>query len=155
LTGTSWYEGIVRQREKDGMFIQPFQYYNYSIKHGWESHIRIHYYFLSLETATEKIYWVFVDYTITNRRTFDKRFKVLPSSQIIAKMGNLFLLEKLADCVTVSVNSSMIKAVGAVWHKSSMKQNVLPIFRINIDARCGFSKSRGCVFSDKLHMSCG
>lgn len=65
----------------------------------------------------------------------DRRFKILPISQIIANIGNVFLSEKLVDCITASVDSSMIKAAGPVWHKSDIKQNRIPISGIDTDAR--------------------
>jgi hypothetical protein len=113
------------------------------------------YYFLSLETANrKKMLNVCRLNQIPDRRTFDRRFKVLPIKQIIANMGNLFLLEKLVDCITGSVDSSMVPAMGRVWHKSDMEQNRIPISGIDVDARWGFSKSKGWVFGYKLHMSC-
>ncbi len=91
---------------------------------------------------------------LPDRRTFDRRFKVLPIKQAIAKMGNAFFLEGIVDTDTASVDSSLLKARGQVWHKSSMKKNILPISGIDTDARWGFSKTRGWVFGYKLHMSC-
>jgi hypothetical protein len=91
---------------------------------------------------------------LPDRRTFDRRFKVLPVRKIISKMGNIFLLEGLVDCTTASVDSSLLKARGPVWHKSSMKKNTLPISGIDTDARWGFSRTRGWVFGYKLHISC-
>ncbi|MDE1728652.1 MAG: transposase [Thaumarchaeota archaeon] len=93
-------------------------------------------------------------HALPDRRTFDRRFKVLPTRQIIAKMGQIFLLEGLVDDTTASVDSSLLKAMGPVWHKSSMKKKILPIPGIDTDARWGFSKARGWVFGYKLHMSC-
>jgi hypothetical protein len=39
-------------------------------------------------------------------------------------LGNLFLLEGLVDGTTASVDSSLLKARGPVWHKSSMRKNI-------------------------------
>jgi len=91
---------------------------------------------------------------LPDRRTFDRRFKVLPIRQVIAKMGSVFLLEGLINTDTASVDSSLLKARGPVWHKSSMKKNILPISGIDSDARWGFSRTRGWVFGYKLHISC-
>ncbi len=91
---------------------------------------------------------------LPDRRTFDRRFKVLPIKNVIARMGNIFLLEGLVDTTTASVDSSLLKAGGPVWHKSSMKKKILPISGIDTDARWGFSKTRGWVFGYKLHISC-
>lgn len=112
-------------------------------------------YFLSLDTSqNRKMRGVCCLYDIPDRRTFDRRFKATPIRQIIANMGNVFVSEKLVDCITASLDSSMVKATGPVWHKSSMKQNVLPISGIDADARWGYSKSKGWIFGYKLHMSC-
>ncbi|MGI0047760.1 MAG: transposase [Nitrosotalea sp.] len=92
--------------------------------------------------------------SIPDRRTFDRRFKVLPVRKIISKVGNIFLLEGLADGTTASVDSSLLKARGPVWHKSSMKKNTLPISGIDTDARWGFSMYRRWIFGYKLHVSC-
>lgn len=93
------------------------------------------YYFLSLETANrEKILSVCRLNQIPDRRTFDRRFKILPVREIIANMGNVFLSE-IVDYTTASLDSSMIPAQGPVWHKSDMRQNRIPISRIDIDAR--------------------
>jgi hypothetical protein len=101
------------------------------------------YYFLSLETANrEKILSVCRLHQIPYRRTFDRRFKVLPLKEMIANIGNMFLSEKLVDCTTASLDSSMIRAVGPVWHKSDMKQNRIPISGIDTDTRLGYSKSK-------------
>jgi len=91
---------------------------------------------------------------LPDRRTFDRRFKILPIRQMIAKMGNVFFLESLVDTDTASVDSSLLKARGPVWHKSSMKKKILPISGIDTDAMWGFSKTKGWVFGYKLHISC-
>jgi len=111
-------------------------------------------YFLSLETANRKLLNVCRLNRIPDRRTFDRRFQIIPVKQIIANMGNIFLVEKLVDCTTASLDSSMVSAMGPVWHKSSMKKNILPITGIDTDARWGYSKSKGWVYGYKLHMTC-
>ncbi len=87
-------------------------------------------------------------------RTFDRRFKVLPIRKVIAKMGNVFLLEGLVDGTTASVDSSLLRTRGPVWRRSSMKKKILPISGIDTDARWGFSKSKGWLFGYKLHILC-
>ncbi|KER05294.1 IS4 family transposase protein, partial [Marine Group I thaumarchaeote SCGC AAA799-E16] len=91
---------------------------------------------------------------LPDRRTFDRRFKIIPLKEIIGTMGSVFLSEKIVENTTASLDSSLIKAKGPVWHKSDMKQNRIPIAGIDIHARWGFSKTRGWVFGYKLHMSC-
>ena len=112
-------------------------------------------YFLSIKCNNDKILKVCRLEKIPDRRTLDRRFKTLPVSQIISTMGNRFLSEELIDDVsTTSIDSTLIKAAGPVWHKSDMKQNRLPITGIDTDAKWGYSKSKGWVFGYKLHMSC-
>ena len=111
-------------------------------------------YFLSIKCTNDKLLKVCRLNQIPDRRTIDRRFQNPPISQIVGTMGNLFISEKLVDDTSVSVDSSMLKADGPVWHKSDMKNNRLPIAGIDTDAKWGFSKSKGWVFGYKLHMSC-
>ena len=53
-------------------------------------------------------------------------------------MGNLFVSEKPVENKSASVDSSMLKAAGPVWHKSNMKNNRLPISGIDTDAKWSF-----------------
>ncbi len=111
-------------------------------------------YFLSIKCTNDKLFKVCKLTQIPDRRTIDRRFQVLSIDHIIGNMGNLFASEKLIDDTSASVDSSMLKAAGPVWHKSDMKNNRLPIVGIDTDAKWGFSKSKGRVFGYKLHMSC-
>ena len=100
-------------------------------------------YFLSIKCTNDKLLKVFRLNQIPDRRTIDRRFQNPPTSQIVGTMGNLFISEKLVDDTSVSVDSSMLKADGPVWHKSDMKNNRLLIAGIDTDAKWGFSKSKG------------
>jgi len=111
-------------------------------------------YFLSIKCANDKLLKVCKIHQIPDRRTIDRRFQNLPISQIISTIGNRFASEKLVDNESASVDSSMLKASGPVWHKSDMKQNRLPISGIDTDAKWGYSKSKGWVWGYKVHMSC-
>ncbi len=111
-------------------------------------------YFLLTKGINDKLLKVCRLTQIPNRRTIDRRFQVLPIGDIISNMGSLFVSEKLVDDISASVDSSMLKAAGPVWHKSDMKKNRIPISGIDTDAKWGFSKSKGWVFGYKLHMSC-
>ena len=111
-------------------------------------------YFLFIKNSNDKLLQVCKLTQIPNRRTIDRRFQVLPINKIIGTMGNLFLSEKLVDNSSASVDSSLLKAAGPVWHKSDIKKNRLPITGIDIDAKWGFSNSKGWVWGYKLHMSC-
>lgn len=111
-------------------------------------------YFLSIKCNNDKLFKVCKLNQIPDRRTIDRRFARLPISQIIGTMGNLFVSKRLVENVSASIDSSMLKAAGPVWHKSDMKQNRLPISGIDTDAKWGFSKSKGWIFGYKLHMCC-
>ena len=92
-------------------------------------------------------------HALPDRRTFDRRFKVLPMEHIVSATGNRFVEEGLADCTVASVDSSLVSAKGRVWHRSEMiSGTVRP--GTDTDARWGFSKSKGWVFGYKMHLSC-
>jgi len=63
--------------------------------------------------------------TIPSRRTFDRRLKTISIDikERITTMGYLFVAERLAmvdDHFITAVDSTLIKAKGRVWHKSSI-----------------------------------
>jgi hypothetical protein len=93
---------------------------------------------------------------LPDRRTFDRRFRTISSDarSRIDAMGWLFISEGLVDPYIVSVDSSLLKARGGVWHKTSMKKNVVPHSGIDTDARWGFSRTKGWIFGYKLHLEC-
>ncbi|WP_157926845.1 transposase [Candidatus Nitrosotalea okcheonensis] len=94
-------------------------------------------------------------YTLPDRRTFDRRFKVMPVQNIIGIMGRRFVSEKIADSTITSIDSSMIRAKnGHVWHRKHMISGHLPRSGIDTDAKWGFSGTRGWIFGYKLHMTC-
>ncbi len=55
-------------------------------------------------------------------------------------MGNLFVKERLVDPYIVTIDSTLLRAKGHLWHKSSMIKGVLPRSGIDTDARWGFSQ---------------
>jgi hypothetical protein len=95
---------------------------------------------------------------LPDRRTFDRRFRIISfdiKSRIDA-MGILFVKSRLVDTYsasTVSVDSSLLRAKGHVWHRSSMRKHVVPYSGIDTDARWGYSKTKGWVFGYKLHLA--
>lgn len=91
---------------------------------------------------------------IPNRRTFDRRLATLSNDikNRITTMGELFVLEKIVDPSILSADSTLVKAKGHVWHKSSMKKKVLPCSGIDTDAMWGFSHTKGWIFGYKLHL---
>ena len=78
---------------------------------------------------------------VPSRRTFDRRLVTISKDikNRITTMGELFVRDKIIDPSILSTDSTLIKAQGYVWHKSSMKKKVLPRSGIDTDARWGFS----------------
>jgi hypothetical protein len=69
-------------------------------------------------------------------------------------MGYLFVKEGLvADPGVTAIDSTLLKAKGHLWHKSSMKKGVVPRSGVDTDARWGYSHTRGWVFGYKLHLT--
>ncbi len=68
-------------------------------------------------------------------------------------MGNLFVTDRLVDSSISAVDSTLMKAKGPVWHKSSMKKGEVPCSDIDTDARWGYSHTKGWVFGYKLHLT--
>jgi hypothetical protein len=75
--------------------------------------------------------------TIPSRSTFDRRLKTMSIDikQRISTMGYLFAAEGLLDLSITTIDRTLIKAKGSVWHKSSMKKGVVPHSGIDTDAR--------------------
>lgn len=72
----------------------------------------------------------------------------------IATMGNLFVIEGLVRPYVVATDAALLKSKGKVWHKSSMKEGVVPCSGIDTEAKWGYSHTKGWVFGYKLHMIC-
>jgi hypothetical protein len=91
---------------------------------------------------------------LPDRRTFDRRFKAtsLGLRPRIGSMGELFVREKLIDPYIVSVDSTLLRAKGHVWHKSVMEKGTATYPGIDTDARWGKSRSKGWLFGYKLHV---
>ena len=70
-------------------------------------------------------------------------------------MGYLFVTEgMMVDPSITSVDSTLLKAKGPVWHKSSMKKGIVPCSGIDTDARWGYSHTKGWTFGYKLYLTC-
>ena len=69
-------------------------------------------------------------------------------------MGNLFVSEDMVKPYIFGVDSTILKAYkDKLWHASSMKEGIIvPCSGIDLDARWGFSHTRGWIFGYKLHM---
>ena len=50
-------------------------------------------------------------------------------------MGNLFVKERLVDPYIVAIDSTLLRAKGHLWHKSSMIKGVLPRSGIDTGTR--------------------
>ena len=93
---------------------------------------------------------------LPDRRTFDRRFRIISfdMKHMIDAMGMLFVNEVLVDPFIVSIDSSLLKARGHVWHRSSMEKNEIPRSGIDTDGHWGLSRTKGWVFGYKLHIIC-
>jgi len=89
-----------------------------------------------------------------SRRTFDRRLKTLyiDIKERISTMGNLFVSEGLVKPYVVATDTALLKSKGKVWHKSSMKDGIVPCTGIDTDAKWGYSHTKDWVFGYKLHM---
>ena len=71
---------------------------------------------------------------IPNRRTFDRRLATISNDikNRVTTMGELFVHDRSIDPSVLSTDSTLIKAKGHLWHKSSMKKKVVPQVRVSI-----------------------
>lgn len=91
-------------------------------------------------------------HTLPDRRTFDRRFKVLPICSMISIMGQRFVSESLVDSKIVAIDSTTIHARGPVWHHVHIKKGIIPRTGIDTDARWGFARTKGWIFGYKIHV---
>ncbi len=138
---------LVRTSSLHGEIFRPGRPYAYStvlmvqlfVIKSWmriPSNNTLHY-FLSVKRNDDKLSKVCRLTQIPDRRTIDRRFQNLPVGDIIGTMGSLFVSEGMADDTSASVDSSLPKANGPVWHKSDMKNNRLSISGTDTDAGWG------------------
>jgi hypothetical protein len=57
------------------------------------------------------------------------------------------------DHTIIAIDSTLLKAKGHVWHKSSMKKGIVPRSGIDTDARWGYSHTKGWIFGYKPHLT--
>ena len=70
-------------------------------------------------------------------------------------MGNLFVSQDIVMPHILATDSTLMSAKGKFWHVSSMKKGIVPCPGIDIDARWGYSHTRGWwIFVYKLHLVC-
>ncbi len=93
--------------------------------------------------------------SLPDRRTFDRRLSTISvdTKERISTMGNLFVNERLVDPYIVAIDSTLLRAKGHLWHKSSMNKGIVPRLGIDTDARWGFSHTKGWIFGYKLHIT--
>ena len=86
--------------------------------------------------------------SLPHRRTFDRRLEKISIDikERIAAMAVLFVKEKFVDPYIVAIDSTLLRAKGHLWHKSSMIKGVIPCSGIDIDARWGFSHTKQWIF---------
>ncbi len=77
---------------------------------------------------------VLIDYQTEEHSTEGSRPSIDIRSRIDV-MGMLFIKDGLVDPAIISVDSSLLKAKGHVWHRSNMKKNEVPRSGIDTDAR--------------------
>jgi hypothetical protein len=68
-------------------------------------------------------------------------------------MAALFVKDRLVDPYIVTIDSTLLKAKGHLWHKSSMIKGIVPRSGIDTDARWGFSHTKAWIFGYKLHIT--
>jgi hypothetical protein len=93
--------------------------------------------------------------SLPDRRTFDRRLSTISIDikERIASMAALFVKKRLVDPYIVTIDSTLLKAKGHLWHKSSMIKGIVPRSGIDTDARWGFSHTKGWIFGYKLHIT--
>ena len=79
--------------------------------------------------------------SLPDRRTFDRRLSTMSIDikERIAAMAALFIKKRLIDPYIVAIDSTLLRAKGHLWHKSSMIEGVVPRSGIDTDARWGFN----------------
>jgi hypothetical protein len=98
-----------------------------------------------------------VDGRYPTRRTWERRLKAIPAT-LPAQIGCLgrylvALIQPWATCGgAASIDSTVLRANGGVWHKKHREQGVVP--HTSIDTEAGWTKSgwHGWVYGWKLHL---
>lgn len=93
--------------------------------------------------------------SLPDRRTFDRRLSTISADikERIATMASLFVKEKLVDPYIIAIDSTLLRAKGRLWHKSSIIKGLVPRSGIDTDARWGFSHTKQWIFGYKLHIT--
>jgi hypothetical protein len=90
--------------------------------------------------------------SLPDRRTFDRRLLTISADirERIATMAGLFVKEKLVAPYIIAIDSTLLRAKGHLWHKSSMIKGAVSRSGIDTDARWGFSHTKQWIFAYKL-----
>lgn len=93
--------------------------------------------------------------SLPERRTFDRRLAEIFDAikEMIAAIAVLFVKEKFVDPCIVTIDSTLLRTIGHLWHKSSRIKGVVARSGIGTDARWGFSHTELWIFGYKLHTS--
>jgi hypothetical protein len=92
-----------------------------------------------------------------SRRTWERRLAALPAT-LPAQIGCLgrhlvSLIEPWADCVrAAAIDSTVLRALGGVWHKKDRQAGVVPHSSIDPEAHWTKSGWHGWVYGWKLHL---
>jgi hypothetical protein len=94
-----------------------------------------------------------------SRRTWERRLAILPDT-LPAQIGCLgrhlvcLLQPWLQSGRAVAIDSTVLKALGGVWHKKDREAGVVPHTRIDTQAHWTKSGWHGWVYGWKLHLCC-
>lgn len=94
-----------------------------------------------------------------SRRTWERRLAAIPAT-LPAQIGCLgrflvALIEPWADCArAAAIDSTVLRALGGVWHKKDREAGVVPHSSIDTEAHWTKSGWHGWVYGWKLHLVC-
>jgi hypothetical protein len=93
---------------------------------------------------------------IPDRTTLARRFKALYGfvKEQVRHMGNVLTAKKIAASTMCSVDSTMHRSCGNIWHKKHKNKNYIPprLRNIDKDADWGKSEYKGWVYGYKTHL---
>src|SRR5262247_1107175 len=94
-----------------------------------------------------------------SRRTWERRLAAIPDT-LPAQIGCLGrhlvdLLQPWQDCArAAAIDSTVLRALGGVWHKKDREAGVVPHTSIDTEAHWTNSGWHGWVYGWKLHLVC-
>jgi Transposase DDE domain len=99
------------------------------------------------------------DERFPSRRTWERRLKGIPDtlpSQIACLGKYLVNLIKPWEHLgrAVAIDSTLLRAIGGVWHKKHREKGIIPHTSIDIQAHWKKSEHHGWVYGWKLHIAC-